>query len=379
MAAANKNVVVMDEEVKQTLEHLYNDPKSPAAYAGVNRLWQEAKKVLADRHHITKKHVEFFLSGHRTYNLMRPRRVHFPRARTVPSGYMTHVQADLADMQPLAEHNSGNRYILVAIDSLSRQLFVEPLKSKDAKHIVPAFKKMFKRMPTRPWRLFTDQGKEFTNQQLRQLLDKLDIQKATAYSPFIKAAQAERAIRNLKQRLYRYFSHKQTRKWTDILQSIVNGINDSPSRALNGRMPSEVNFENAQEIWEDLYGDYMQKRKGKQKKAKFKENDYVMMAKDKSIFDKGFLPNYGDEILEIDAVKRRPGPIRYRVRDEQGEEFLESYYQPELIGVRKDEETSYRIEDVYETRKRKDGTEEHLVSFIGYPNRREWIHQSQLV
>ena len=79
----------MDEKIK-VLEKLYTDPKSTSAFAGIDALYSEAKKFNSN---ITKKDVTYYLEGNRTYTLHRPRRLHFKRSRTIPSGFMTDVQA----------------------------------------------------------------------------------------------------------------------------------------------------------------------------------------------------------------------------------------------------------------------------------------------
>ena len=48
---------------------------------------------------------------------------------------------DLAYVDKLATYNRGVRYLLVAVDCLSRYLRVEPLKTKYAKETTEAFKK----------------------------------------------------------------------------------------------------------------------------------------------------------------------------------------------------------------------------------------------
>ncbi|KAL3077746.1 hypothetical protein niasHT_035538 [Heterodera trifolii] len=127
------------ELINTTLDKLYNDPSSPAAFAGVTALWKEARKKLK---HLRKRDVEHYLEGHRTYTLMRPRRVRFSRAKTVAAGFMTDVQVDLADFQALSRHNRGHRYLLVAVDVLSKRLFVVPLKNKRADEMLEAFKQL---------------------------------------------------------------------------------------------------------------------------------------------------------------------------------------------------------------------------------------------
>nr|CAD2208649.1 unnamed protein product [Meloidogyne enterolobii] len=119
------------------LQHIYNDPDSPAAFSGVDRLWFEARKVLK---HLPRKVVQDFLEGHRTYTLMRPKRIHYPRSKTVAAGFMTDVQVDLADFQSLSRHNKGNRYLLLGIDVLSKRFFGVSVKSKKVDDMLEAFK-----------------------------------------------------------------------------------------------------------------------------------------------------------------------------------------------------------------------------------------------
>jgi len=78
---------------KGLLQRLYTDPTSPAGYTGADSLLKEAK--LYDKT-ITKKDVIHFLEGQRTYTLFKQRKLKFLKSRTIPSGYMTDLQADLA-------------------------------------------------------------------------------------------------------------------------------------------------------------------------------------------------------------------------------------------------------------------------------------------
>ena len=262
-----------------------------------DRLWREARKELGGK--IRKRDVQHFLEGHRVYTLYRPRRVRFKRAKTVAAGFMTDVQADLADLQSLSRHNRGFRYLLVAIDVLSKQLFVEPVQSKKEADMLAAFRSLFSQMPMVPHRIFTDKGTEFKNRSLRKFFAEQEVEKHEPTHSAVKASLAERAIRNVKQRLYRYFSQKQSLKWVDAVQQIVDGINRSPSR-VHGMRPADVNFGNAQRVWEHMYGDaHVVMPTKKAQKSKFHKNDHVRMTLSKGQFEKGYWPNYGDEILEI--------------------------------------------------------------------------------
>ncbi|KAL3073471.1 hypothetical protein niasHT_038609 [Heterodera trifolii] len=306
---------------------------------------------------------------------MRPRRVRFPRASTVAAGFMTDVQVDLADFQALSRHSRGHRYLLVAVDVLSKRLFVVPLKNKRAEEMLEAFKLLIDQMPIAPHRIFSDKGTEFKNRLLKDFFEQREIEKHEPVHSSVKASVAERAIRNVKQRLYRYFAETETLNWVDTAQKIVDGINSSPSRA-HGMRPIDVGFSNAQRVWKRLYGGHGAPQQ--RRPPRFRKDDFVRMSREKGQFEKGYLPNYGDEILEVDEVMKGVRPIRYKLRDEHGEKFKGSFYEQELGRVRKDAETSYHIEKVYRKRKRADGSTEMLVKFIGYPER-EWVYESHLL
>ncbi|KAL3098655.1 hypothetical protein niasHS_000442 [Heterodera schachtii] len=334
---------------------MYNDPSSPAAFAGVTALWKEARKKIK---HLRKDEVQTYLDGHRTYTLMRPRRVHFPRAKTIAAGFMTDVQVDLADFQALSRHNGGHRYLLVAIDVLSKRLFVVPLKNKRAEEMLDAFKELIEQMPMVPHRIFSDKGTEFKNRLVKEFFEEQEIEKHEPVHSSVKASVAERAIRNVKQRLYRYFAEKQTLNWVDTVQQIVDGINSAPSR-VHGMRPIDVNFQNAQKVWKRMYGQQIAKI-SQRRAPRFRKNEFVRMSREKRQFEKGYLPNYGDEILEVDQVLKAVRPIRYKLRDDHGEKFRGTFYEQELARVRKDDETSYRIEKVLKKRRKSDGSIEML-------------------
>jgi hypothetical protein len=207
-----------------------------------------------------------------------------------------------------------------------------------------------------------------------EFFEKEEIHKTEPTHSIVKASLAERAIRNIKQRIYRFFAQNKTLNWIQILSKILEGINKAKSR-VHGMRPIDINFDNAQKIWKRVYGDEFSKKKIK---TKLKRGDYVRMSLGKGAFEKGYIPNWGDEILQIDKVKDHVKPVRYKVHDDKGEKFKGSFYGEELSHVRKDADTEYRIEKIVKKKKRVDGTYDLLVKFIGYPER-EWIHETQLV
>ena len=66
-------------------------------------------------------------------------------------------------MQSIASENKNVRYLLVAVDTLSRYLRVEPMKDKNASTTKKAFQRMLKLGTKKisPERVWVDDGKEF--------------------------------------------------------------------------------------------------------------------------------------------------------------------------------------------------------------------------
>ena len=80
-------------ERQKLLKNIYTNIRSPGGYTGVNALLKEAKQ---HDNGIKKKDVVYFLEGQRTYGLFKPRRLRYQKSTTIPSGYMSDMQADLA-------------------------------------------------------------------------------------------------------------------------------------------------------------------------------------------------------------------------------------------------------------------------------------------
>lgn len=71
--------------------------------------------------------------------------------------------ADLIDVIKLKSQNHGYRYILVVVDVLSQRAWIELIKKKSGKTVTEVFKKIVSRAEHIPFRIQTDQGKEFFN------------------------------------------------------------------------------------------------------------------------------------------------------------------------------------------------------------------------
>ncbi|KAJ8303726.1 hypothetical protein KUTeg_018649, partial [Tegillarca granosa] len=62
-----------------------------------------------------------------------------------------------------------------------------------------------------------------------------------------KSNFAERAKQNIKNRMYRMFTQRQSYEYIKQLPHIINSINNTPSRPLNDMRPADVNKNNEDE------------------------------------------------------------------------------------------------------------------------------------
>ena len=121
------------DDVKK-LDNLYL--KGPASFGNAKRL-----QILSK---LSMKKVKMYLETKPSFTKYRSRRLRFPRLKVIVNDLNEIWSVDLAFVDKLAKYNSGVKYLLIAVDCLSRYLRVEPLKTKYATETAEAFKKMIK-------------------------------------------------------------------------------------------------------------------------------------------------------------------------------------------------------------------------------------------
>lgn len=157
-------------------------------------------------------------------------RKNFRRRKYMMYGIAETLQADLIEMQPYKSVNSGYRYILIVIDIFSKMAYAEPLKDKTGVATTEAMKRILLRVyrhnPNhRVKNLHTDDGKEFFNNHMKQLMQKYKINHYSTFS-LMKASIVERLIRTIKRHIYMQCSLQGNFKWLKILPEIIDRYND---------------------------------------------------------------------------------------------------------------------------------------------------------
>ncbi|VDO29412.1 unnamed protein product [Brugia timori] len=233
-------------------------------------------------------------------------------------------QMDLMDFQKFKRKNSGHTFVLLVIDIFSKFIWLYPLKDKTGLEVAKALQDIIRSCPFGPPKnLQADEGKEFINVHCKEIYKKEKINFYHVYT-HLKAAIAERAIRTIKSKLYRYFTAKGSYKWTGILQDIAREYNKRIHRT-TGMAPVKVKTrEDEKKVF-----DYLKVPKFPVKLPKYKVGDMVRISKYKAIFDKGYTPNWSTELFTIHKIFRTL-PTTYELKDEDGNIISGKFYEEEM-------------------------------------------------
>ena len=337
-------------EKKRKLQALYEDPEEAGSLGGVKQLAQLQKVPLAQ----ARKALESSIA----YTLHKPRRRNFPTAPVVVFGIDEQWGVDLVEVQTLAKYNKGVRYILTVVDVSSKYAWVRTLKKKTGDEVVKAFTSIF-REGRQLQRLQTDDGKEFYNSKVQNYLSKEKVHHFSTKGD-TKASVVER--------LYRYFTTKNTLKYGEALQAVVRDYNRTPHSSI-GMAPDGVTIANSAQVWDRLYG----KRLKRTQRVHLKVGDRVRLNKKLRTFKKSYLPGWTEEVFIVDRVK--PGPVpTFRITEWDGTPIEGTFYTQDLQKVQVSDDDLFRVEKVI----RRKGTK-LFVRWKGWPVKYDsWIDKKDV-
>ena len=311
---ANRDAGIVSEAERRKLEAKYT--KGAAAYGSIANL----RKATG----LSWRKVESFLEGKNAHTKYRQFPRSFTRLKVIAYDINEIWSVDVAYVDKLAKYNHGVKYLLVAVDVLSRKLRVQPMRSKTAQETRKAFARMITEV--KPEKVWSDKGTEFRG-SFKQFCDSNGIDTYTTHSE-AKSAFAERNIRSLKNIIYKHLENKWSYRYINELQTFVNTINSRVNR-MTGLAPNRVTKKHVSKLIS-----LRAERSSKQvKKPRFKAGDKVRIAKQDIPFKKGYKQNFTDEIFRITRINTF-NPPTYSLTDADGEEIAGKFYEPELIKVR---------------------------------------------
>ena len=195
----------------------------------------------------------------------------------------------------------------------------------------------FNRKPNKIW---VDKDSEFYNRSTKSWVEKNAIEVYLIHSEG-KSVVAGRFIKTLKNKIYKYKTSITKIVYIDKFDNIVNKYH----RAIKIK-PVNVKL--------SIYIDF--NKENNKEGSRFKVDDNVKISKYKSIFAKGYIPNWF-EVFVIKKVKNTV-PWTYVINHHNGEEIVATSYKKEL---QKTNQKEFRVEKVI---KRKD--DKLYIKWKGY-------------
>ena len=170
-------------------------------------------------------------------------------------------------MQLISNINKGFLFLLCVVDIFSKYAWVVPLKDKKGVSIVNAFQKILDDSNRKPNKIWVDKGSEFCNNSFKKWLKDNDIEIYSIHNEE-KSVVAERFIRTLTTKIYKYMTLVFKNVYIDKLDDIVDEYNNTYHRTIKMK-PVDVK--------DNTYIDF--KKEVNDKDPKFKVGDHVIISK----------------------------------------------------------------------------------------------------
>lgn len=206
------------------------------------------------------------------------------------------------------------------------------------------------------------------------MMNDLKINFFTTTNDDIKCAIVERFNRTLRERLYRVMNYKNTFRYIDDLQDVVESYNNSYHRTIE-MTPSEVTKDNELDVIRKI----KKNRETKSKDKPIPVGSIVRIARKKGLFEKGAESGWKKELFRIASKKKTPIKHIYKLEDLDKEPITSIFYPEEL--TKTEEKERYEIEKII--RKRKNPItkkQEYFVKWLGYPDKfNSWIDNIEAI
>ena len=189
------------------LHDLYYKPTSPVSFSGFYKLYNKIKRDGIFK--VSPKYLKRWLSMQEAYTSHHPVNRVFRRPRVLAFSLNYQWDTDTGNMVKYRDYNDGYGYFAVFIDIFSRFLYTYPLKTLSGLEMSKTFKRLINERGVKPKKLRSDQGSEYKNKQFEKLLLEENIDHIFTYYE-TKANFAERVIKTIKLKIFKYFTNRET-------------------------------------------------------------------------------------------------------------------------------------------------------------------------
>lgn len=260
------------------IENVYYDPE--VGFSSIESVYKIVKKL-----GVTRKDVQKWFQENVDTSVLTEKRKTWKNP-ILTSAPRELIEADLIDYANLGKANRGYKYILLAIDSFTKKVWLVPLKSKKTDAIIKGFSEI---LAENPLKLMTDKESGIMSREFQKIL------RDTKHILNEHAPTAERAIRTIKGKLGRIMTANRTSNWIDYYKAIKRNYNNSFHRTIQ-MTPNQL--ENS----EFLQDAHIQRKEYKIAKM-LPVGSLVRVRLKKSIFDKGYKEKWSRDVRRIDGVQ----------------------------------------------------------------------------
>jgi len=269
-----------------------------------------------------KQYIIQLINNQTSYQLMKTpkkQKIYPPLQASYP---FQRVQIDLLDLGSVynkipTQKNNGFRYVFGCIDTFTRQAFVEPLKTKTIKEILPAFIGIMKKIKNVPDRIDCDKESAFNSKEFRKLCDDYGI-RINFVDDLNGVGIIERFFRTLRRMVVLFMTHRGEKRWIDAIEKLIINYNKTPHSFLENMSPleAEKNERKVQEIFKQ--------KTNQNKKYMFIYNvgDKVRTKIRKSKFDKKTDVNFSKTIHTVEKIDGNNIYVSGRKMPYKGDELL---------------------------------------------------------
>lgn len=354
------------------IRKLWKSGTHPSSFGGINKVQRYFPNA-------SKAKIKEALGGLDTYTLFREEK----RPSTYNPIYVRNkrelLQSDLIDLRSIAEHNNGITFLLVVIDTFSRYVWIEPLKTKSGPEVLAAFKRIAEHMNNNMGsQLMTDQGTEYTNKQFQAWIRKQGLRMVI---PNNKCPHVERFNRTFQNILYKYMEEHQSPRYIDKLQGLTQLYNNSYHRIIKMSPYEAEQAKNHSRVLLNLEQYYRKVGEEGEKVPRFKVGDLVRISAQKTMFQKGYYQTFKPQIYEIAFVKTNLPVPMYKLKNvDTGVEEAGTWYANELQYISKDYGTTlFKIEKILKERGKKGVNKEYFVKWKYWPETfNSWVPEADV-
>ena len=121
---------------------------------------------------------------------------------------------------------------------------ITPLKRKTGQEVANAFSMIL--VERKPGKMWVDKGREFCNKDIQKLVELHSTENDE------KSCVIDRFNRTIKEKMFKYFSANNTRKFVDVFDLLVDHCNNAIHSSIRMTSNEASRHENENKVWRNL-------------------------------------------------------------------------------------------------------------------------------